>query len=361
MERKIILIVVLLLAGILSACTVYNADDFAITVIENGTAVQIEGFSRPREYEYKNIKLHIPSHIQGLPVTSIGDWAFARIDEAKQYAIHGVTIPDGVTSIGDMAFCGNYITNLTIPESVVSIGTEAFSGYKLTTITIPKSVIFIGGGAFSNNPLTHVSVVPDNSFYVVENDFLLSKDGKQLVLYYGKEKNITIPNGVTAIRESTFDSNELTRVEIPDSVTSIGDYAFAHNRLTSISIPSSVTSIGNYAFEFNVLTTITIPDNVTSIGDGAFYGNSLTKIIIPKSVSVGKKAFSYNNLKIIVTRSGDTYSTSVTIPDFIDFYNSTGCKAGTYTYNTYSTLNNGFTDIYRWNGHKVDDGRWSLE
>ncbi len=44
-------------------------------------------------------KVIIPSEIDGLPVTSIGEWAFCGCS-----GLTSVTIPDSVTSIGEWAF-----------------------------------------------------------------------------------------------------------------------------------------------------------------------------------------------------------------------------------------------------------------
>ena len=72
-----------------------------------------------------------------------------------------VTIPNSVTSIGDMAFseCTG-LTSVTIPNSVTSIGSYAFyycSG--LTSVNIPNSVTTIGNGAFYNcTGLTSVTI-----------------------------------------------------------------------------------------------------------------------------------------------------------------------------------------------------------
>ena len=44
-------------------------------------------------------ELTIPAKIEGLPVTSIGAWTFGYCD-----SLTGVTIPEGVTSIGACAF-----------------------------------------------------------------------------------------------------------------------------------------------------------------------------------------------------------------------------------------------------------------
>ncbi len=147
--------------------------------------------------------------------------------EIDQYAFYNrdditkVTIPNGITSIGDAAFFGcTSLTSVTIGNSVTSIGSSAFRDCKsLTSITIPNSVITIGNVAFSN-------------------------------------------------------CTSLTSITIPNGVTSIGKYAFEYcSSLTSVTIPSSVTSIENLTFyECTSLTSITIGESVTSIGSNAFYG-----------------------------------------------------------------------------------------
>jgi hypothetical protein len=60
----------------------------------------------------------IPGTTNGLPVTSIGNFAFTDC-----YSVTSVTISDGVTNIGDLAFysCSG-LTNITIPQSVVNLG-----------------------------------------------------------------------------------------------------------------------------------------------------------------------------------------------------------------------------------------------
>ena len=111
--------------------------------------------------------------------------------------VKSAVIAEGVTSIGDSAFCNcTSLTSVTIPDSVTSFGSDAFQGCtSLTSVTIPDSVTSIGGWAF----------------------------------YY---------------------CTSLTSVTIPDGVTSIGGWAFYNcTSLTSVTIPDSVTSIGMSAFE----------------------------------------------------------------------------------------------------------------
>ena len=103
--------------------------------------------------------LDIPSTYNGLPVTSIGDFAFQFCS-----SLTSVTIPNSVTSIGNYAFesCSS-LTSITIPDSVTSIGNRAFYGCSsLTSITIPNSVTSIGVGAFAAcSSLTSI-IIPDS-------------------------------------------------------------------------------------------------------------------------------------------------------------------------------------------------------
>ncbi len=64
----------------------------------------------------------IPGRIKGMPVTSIGDDAFADCT-----LLTSVTIPNSVTNIGHMAFCRcTALTSVTIGNSVIRIGQLAF-------------------------------------------------------------------------------------------------------------------------------------------------------------------------------------------------------------------------------------------
>jgi len=164
-------------------------------------------------------------------------------------------IPDSVTHIGDIAFCGcESLSSITIPDSVTHIGDCAFGGCEsLSSITIPDSVTHIG----------------DSAFYRCES---LS--------------SITIPDSVTHIGDSAFSwCKSLSSITIPDSVTHIGNSAFSKcTSLSSITIPDSVTHIGDSAFDWcESLSFITIPDSVIHIGDSAFsWCKSLTSITIPR-------------------------------------------------------------------------------
>jgi len=190
----------------------------------NGT-VTVAGYTGPGG------AVTIPNTIDGLPVTSIGDYAF--------YGPHGLTtvvIPNTVTNIGNFAFLDSDLTEVTIPDSVITIGTMAFSASHLTGAIIPNGVATIGSAAFQD--CTSLS-------------------------------SATI--GATNIGKWAFMSSGLTNVILSNGVLSIGGSAFRYcYSLTSVTIPSSVVSLGELAFYQCGLTNVTIGEGLVSIGDGAF-------------------------------------------------------------------------------------------
>ena len=225
--------------------------------------------------------------------TSVAPW--------YDYGIASVSLPNGLTSIGDYAFCDcSGLTSVTIPNSVTSIGRNAFYWCKgLTSITIPNSVTSIGGGAFYKcSGLTGALTIP-NSVTKIDDEAFAVCSGLT---------SVTTPNSVTSISVQAFSGCKgLTSVTIPNSVTSIGGDAFyGCSGLTSVTISNSVTSIGNYTFQYcSGLTSITIPNPVISIGNSAFSGCSgLTSVInerlIPQGIDGNTFRGVYNNATLYV-------------------------------------------------------------
>ena len=221
--------------------------------------------------------------------------------ELIQYTIRNAetnyTVPDGVSSISDDAFCNcMFLKSVTIPDGVTVIGSGAFYNCSaLTSVSMPDSLTDIGGGAFSEcSSLTAMSI-PDG----------VSNIGDGVFYDCSALTDLRLPQGVTSIGSAAFERcSALTSISIPDSVSSIGGNAFLGCRsLTDISIPKGVTVIKEYTFAgCGSLANITIPDSVVRIESHAFaYCNALTSISIPDSVIFigGYVFYNCNSLAIV--------------------------------------------------------------
>lgn len=140
-------------------------------------------------------------------------------------------------------------------------------------------------------------------------------DGTVLVKYHGPGGGVVIPEGVTAIGASAFESSDIESVTIPESVKEIGGRAFAFcKKLKSIKFPAGLNYIGNHAFyKCTGLTSVMLPNGITTIGDYVFRNSGLKSVTIPASVeTIGEGAFSAcSDLSEIQVEAGNTAFHSV--------------------------------------------------
>lgn len=128
-------------------------------------------------------------------------------------------------------------------------------------------------------------------YYMDQNGEKLNFDGL---------KKITLPEKLKKIGEDAFNKCILLE-EINFSKTAleeIGDRAFYEcNSLKTLTLNEKVKTIGGYAFEYCPLTNVTkdnpegkdafvIPNSVTSIGDNAFNGTKFTKIEVGEGLKL---------------------------------------------------------------------------
>lgn len=327
---------------------IYSAGSagLAYTVDSDGKSCTVTGMG-----SCKDIDVVIPGIINDYQVTGIGKKAF------YYESIESITIPNGITSIGDSAFEGNSeITSITLPNSIMSIGEEAFKDCTgLVSITIP----FVGANKNASGYTSHFGYIfgynksdgySNHHHYYDSNTncyytYNIPSSLKSVVITGGKSimecafrntglSNVTILDSVKRIECFAFENcYGLTSVTIGSGVTSIGERAFynctelidiniskenakyksvdgslytkdektliqyaAGKANLSFVIPEGVINIENYAFyNCKTLTIITIPDSVKIIGDYVFSGcSALTSVAIGSGVtSIGSHAFEF--------------------------------------------------------------------
>ena len=283
----------------------------------------------------------------------------------KKYAgdAASVTIPDGVTIVGDSAFERNAsMTSVVLPDSVVTIGANAFQSCTgLTKAELSSKLEKIANYAFDNCKALKEIQIPET----------VTEIGSGAFRYCAGLTELTLPEGLQTIGESAFvGCSGLTRLAIPDGVQSVGINAFhsinaqlccsmgsraaeALSRVgydfytetwklrytfdsdkqvnglraerylgsdAAVTLPEGTTLIGGSAFkDCAFITSVTLPEKLLSIGNYAFSGcTGLTEIVIPDSVTtIGSYAF-----------SGCTGLTEIVIPDSvttIGSYAFSGC------------------------------------
>lgn len=164
-------------------------------------------------YNFFNPKCFLDANGQVLSFTYEYDGCFGTItfdgelatilgdDSLQLYAfkdcnnLKGITLPEGLTTIGNKAFNNAHIFGVTIPASVTTIGESAFEGcIFIGSITIPASVTTIAESAFANcSALANISVlwteaasIPtpgDNAFANIASPDTLHVPAKTRALY----------------------------------------------------------------------------------------------------------------------------------------------------------------------------------
>ena len=260
-----------------------------------------------------------------------------------------VTIPDGVTEIGEDAFKeSKKLIELVMPDSVTRIGAqafqnctklktivfskqltvidyEAFSGCKaIKEIELPNTLKSVGGGAFAGcvklskvscySKVFEIGSNPFRSFDSPECKLMFDKNGflifaNVLYQYNGNEKNVIVPDGVTHIASGAFNSDNkrnIKKIVLPHSVKYVGRYAFANcSKLENIEMSEGIEFdvhafdgcskladekgriiVGNTMHAYvGKNTTIEIPVGVKVLANNLFSASDLGSSLINKKIT----------------------------------------------------------------------------
>ena len=217
-----------------------------------------DGRARITGYKSDAAEVVIPAFAGKVPVTEIGDNAFA-----EQKHLRSVIIPEGVTYIGAYAFdhCPK-LSEIAIPESAQKIGAKAFSGMK--------------------------QLEDEHGLMIIHHN---------LIDYSGTDTTVVIPDGVETIAGAFWNKKEIEKIQLPQTVVTIGDKAFQYcARLRDITLPNGVREIGKEAFfSCTKLKAIRFSEGLQSVGDEAFVAcEGLTELALPDGlVSIGRRAFAF--------------------------------------------------------------------
>ena len=214
-------------------------------------------------------------------VTDLAAYFFYYLTNLRE-----LTLPDGITAIGNYCFYGDPISSIEIPSQVTEIGQSAFVNTHLTDIRFRGHAPTISTSAFSGMSGVTARYYPladwtesvwsrlGGSITWICDDKLgravtwkLSSAGKLTLSGsgetwdYGEEhpgylyvsddcKSLSVGSGVTELGDELFYGlDQLKTASLPKSLTGIGSYAFGNCvALERISFFGSAPSFGSYAF-----------------------------------------------------------------------------------------------------------------
>lgn len=288
--------------------------DFAYTINADGTATITEYLGG-----WDVTTIVIPDMIEGCKVTEIGPGVF------KQLALTEVTLPAGLTTIGDNAF--EHCPSLAVVrggKKVTSYGSNAFYYCtELKSMTINEDASFFGEYAFGYCENLHATLYLSSkstfawdSFYgadIVALGFQVNGSTAALKQRFAgiTRDRVTIPSSYKGLPVTEIICAEVGNyacglcyhLTIPSTVTKIGTDGMwgAHQDLISVTFqePSSLVEIGERAFcGLYELEIVELPDSLRIIGNDAFkYDSSLKNLTIPDGLErLGESAFWFTKI-----------------------------------------------------------------
>ena len=238
--------------------------------------------------------LHIP---QG--VHTIAQEVFCNGYESNpgNKKIRSVVLPEGLETIGAMAFQNcDLLEQVEIPESVHTIGNSAFAGCDhLARVQLPAHIENMGDGVFNG-----CRRLADEDGFSIFNNTLYG--------FFGSERHVTVPEGITAISNGCFTKMGIISVTLPSTLMQLGNAFEGCDMLEEIVIPEGIEAIPSACFRHCTnLKSVTLPSTLKSIGYAAFAGcTALERIEFPDALErIDNSAFSQcSALKEIVIPAG---------------------------------------------------------
>ncbi|MBR6292083.1 MAG: leucine-rich repeat protein [Bacteroidales bacterium] len=282
--------------------------------------------------------LNIPSSITVNEVS----YSVTRIaDNAFQYntGITSLTIPSGLTYIGDSAFIectslnsvnvnlfGNYLDtigkmafwrcynlstfNFYPCYNLKYIGDAAFGYCNLTSLRFRESVRNFGeDGVNLINPFRFCPIDyidgNQNEYYRYENNTIINNALNEVVT---AATTAGVPASVTSIRTAAYASTALRKIVVPEGVTKIGLSFIYDGSVDSLLLPSTLTDLHYYALDgCATLKYIEFAEgiqNVPGFGVGMYSSESTPEeIVLPSTTTNIGHISIYNGLQRVVCKA----------------------------------------------------------
>ena len=237
---------------------------------------------------YATAIANLPSGSGNKLLTSIdvSEFSGTTFNKVPNY-ITSVTIPNGVTSIGDYAFEYCYgITSIDIPNSVTTIGNYAFRSAGLTTITLPENLTSIGYMAFTSTqylqsfiflattpPTLQVDAITNGNncpIYVPSASVETYKAANRWSNYASRIYPIT---QVATVDNTPVYNYDLGMTSSTTMITSTNMQKMPTG--TSLELAEGIIDAGG---SFGNYTSITLPSTFSSFDDQGMIGNTTTTL-----------------------------------------------------------------------------------
>lgn len=249
--------------------------------LANGNQYELMGLADKEEER--------PELIQRIHSQILGNFQISGTELLHYFGKEGrVTIPEGITIIGERAFVGNEaIDRIILPTSIREIREEAFLDcLLLQTIQFPEGLSFIGKSAFEHCVKLIRIQLPESLCYLGELAF---NRCKLLV-------EVQFKDALRAIRALTFyGCTSLKKVDFPEGLLEIGDMAFYKcSKLKEIFLPVSLKILGNNVFTASGVRLAVIAGELTECGTEVFSQCSkLKKMVFQQTVNVIGNKFAF--------------------------------------------------------------------
>lgn len=228
-----------------------------------------------------------------------------------------MTLPSNIKKLAP--YCFAYCTTLkkiTLPEGLTAIGEYAFRGCNLQEFTIGKNVTDLGYGVFQDNKsLNTITIEAGNTSFTSTNGMIIGKANKTLLAVPYNITEVNIPEGVDTVGDYTCYGNAnvvsvtapsvkvigtsafsgcsgLTKIEL-SAIDSIATYGFSKcGAVEKVTFPATLKALGNYVFSNSGVKEVSFQDGLQSMGFGVFMQSQIETCNIPGTVkNLGESLF----------------------------------------------------------------------